>query len=82
MIAGCYVKQGVSFARWPGCNLAWIKKIGEGKILSLQRDKNTVKEVHAGFECAFTVEDFKDWQIDDRIECFVERAEQQPKKSN
>ncbi len=82
VIAGCYVKQGVlsrdgQVVIWRGS-----KKIGEGKILSLQRDKNTVKEVHAGFECAFTVEDFKDWQIDDRIECFVERAEQQPKKSN
>jgi translation initiation factor IF-2 len=82
VIAGCYVKQGVlsrdgQVVIWRGS-----KKIGEGKILSLQRDKNTVKEVHAGFECAFTVEDFKDWQIDDRIECFVERAEQQPKKSS
>ena len=45
----------------------------------MQRDKNTVKEVHAGYECAFMVEDFKDWQIDDRVECFVERPENQKK---
>jgi translation initiation factor IF-2 len=41
----------------------------------LQRDKNAVKEVHAGFECAFMVENFTDWQIDDRVECFLERPE-------
>lgn len=75
VIAGSYVKQGV-FSR-DGMVVIWrgSKKIGEGKISSLQRDKNTVKEVHAGYECAFMVENFTDWQVDDRVECYVERAE-------
>lgn len=80
IIAGAYVKQGIftrdgSVAIWRGA-----KKIGEGKISSLQRDKNTVKEVHAGYECAFMVEDFTDWQVEDRVECFVERPEASSKK--
>jgi translation initiation factor IF-2 len=75
IIAGAYVKQGI-FTR-DGTVTIWrgTKKVGEGKISSLQRDKNTVKEVHAGYECAFMVEDFKEWQVDDRVECFVERPE-------
>ncbi len=80
IIAGAYVKQGI-FSR-DGSVTIWRgnKKVGEGKISSLQRDKNTVKEVHAGYECAFMVEDFKDWQIDDRVECFVERPDASVKK--
>jgi translation initiation factor IF-2 len=48
------------------------QKVAEGFIKSLEREKRTVKEVHAGFECAFLVEGFQDWQVDDRVECFVE----------
>lgn len=75
VIAGAYLKQGI-FSR-DGMIVAWrgSKKIGEGKIASLQRDKNAVKEVHAGYECAFMVDSITDWQIDDRVECFVERPE-------
>lgn len=75
VIAGAYLKQGI-FSR-DGMVVAWrgSKKIGEGKITSLQRDKNAVKEVHAGYECAFMVEGITDWQIDDRVECFLERPE-------
>lgn len=72
IIAGCIVKDGRfvrnSFAViWRGRS-----KIGEGKILSLQRDKRTVKEVFAGFECGFLVEGITDWQIDDRVECYID----------
>lgn len=75
VIAGSYLKQGI-FTR-DGSVVIWrgSKKIGEGKITSLQRDKNTVKEVHTGYEFAFMVENFTDWQIDDRVECYVERPE-------
>ena len=47
-------------------------KIGEGPIKSLERDRKTVKEVHTGFECAFLIEGFNEWQIDDRVECFID----------
>ncbi len=54
--------------------IAWrgSHKIGEGLITSLQRDKKTVKEVHAGYECGFVIQDIIDWQEGDRAECFIE----------
>ncbi len=78
VIAGCYVKEG-RFSR-DGSVVVWRgkQKVGEGKIKSLQREKKTVKEVSAGYECGFLVEGFDQWEIDDRAECFIEVA-QQPK---
>ena len=75
VIAGAYVKQGIFTRDGSVIIFRGNKKVGEGKIISLQRDKNTVKEVHTGFECAFMIQDFKDWAIDDRVECYQERAE-------
>ncbi|HSW74058.1 MAG TPA: translation initiation factor IF-2, partial [Candidatus Limnocylindria bacterium] len=76
VIAGSYVRDG-RFAR-EGSVVVWRgnQKIGEGKIKSLQRDKKTVKEVHAGYECGFLVEGLEDWAVDDRVECFIEVASQ------
>jgi len=48
------------------------RKIGEGKLTSLQRDRNQAKEVKKGFECAFMVDKFNDWVIDDRVEFYDE----------
>ena len=74
VIAGSYVKDG-RFTR-NGIVVAWrgTEKIGEGKIISLQREKKNVKEVHAGFECGFVVEGITDWAEDDRAECYVEES--------
>lgn len=72
VIAGSYISDGY-FTR-DGIIIAWRgnKKIGEGKISSLQREKRVVKQVHAGFECGFLVEGFNEWLVDDRAECFIE----------
>lgn len=72
VIAGSYVKEG-RFAR-EGTVVCWRgkQKIGGGAIKSLERDRKAVKEVHAGFEFAFFVDNFNDWQVDDRVECFIE----------
>ena len=72
VIAGSYVQDG-KFSR-DGYVVAWRakQKIGEGRITSLQREKKTVKEAHAGYECGFVVEGMTDWQVDDRVECFVD----------
>ena len=47
------------------------QKVAEGTFRSLERERKSVKEVHAGFECAFSIEGFEDWQVDDRVECIV-----------
>lgn len=74
-IAGAHVKSGRCSR--DGKVTVWRGKykIGEGPIKSLQREKKSVKEVHAGFECAFLIEGFDDWQVDDRVECYLEVAE-------
>ncbi len=48
------------------------RKVGEGKLTSLQRDRNQAKEVKKGFECAFMVDKFEDWLVDDRVEFYDE----------
>ena len=72
VIAGSYVQDG-RFSK-DGYVVGWRgkQKIGEGKITSLQREKKTVKEAHAGYECGLVVEGMTDWEVDDRVECFVD----------
>ncbi len=75
IVAGCMVKDGI-FSR-NGKVIVWRGKqqIGEGPITSLQREGKNVKEVHAGFDCAFMAEGLDDFQEDDRIEFFIQVPE-------
>lgn len=79
-IAGCYVRDG-KFVR-DSSVIIWRnnKKIFEGTLKSLQSDRRVVKEVVAGHECAFVVEGFTDWAIDDLVDCMAEVSEAPPKK--
>jgi len=72
MIAGSYVKEGRFVSGGQVRIFRNNRKIGEGTIKSLQRDKKPVKEVHAAFECGFMVEGFRDWAPDDKVECLIE----------
>ncbi len=72
VIAGAHVRSG-RFAREGKVIVYRGKhKVAEGSISSLQRDRKSVKEVHSGFEFAFMVDGFTEWQIDDRVECYIE----------
>jgi len=44
--------------------------IYDGKIGSLQREKDTVKEVKKGYECGITIENFNDIKVGDIIETY------------
>ena len=44
--------------------------IYEGKLASLQREKDTVKEVKNGYECGMLIENFNDIKENDIIECY------------
>ena len=46
------------------------KIIYTGKVGSLFREKNQVKQVSGGQECAITVKDYMDFQKNDTIEAF------------
>jgi translation initiation factor IF-2 len=70
VIAGCYMRDGV-LSR--DCKVTCVrdgKVVGEGKVTSLQRDKKTVKEIHAGYECGFMTDSFSDWQEGDTVLCY------------
>jgi translation initiation factor IF-2 len=45
--------------------------IYEGKLHSLKRFKDDVREVQAGYECGLGVENFNDIKVGDVIEAFV-----------
>lgn len=46
------------------------KKIGEGIIKSLQRDKRAVDTAPEGFDCAFRIDTFESWKMGDEVICF------------
>lgn len=76
IIAGCYVKSGKVIKGGRAVIWRMNKKLGEGTIQTLQREKRAMKEVATGFECGFVITGFSDFQEEDRIECFVEETVQ------
>ena len=48
-----------------------------GKLASLKRFKDDVKEVTAGYECGISLEGFNNMEEGDRIEFYVEEQEKQ-----
>ncbi len=44
--------------------------VATSKISSLQREKNSVKEVKSGYDCGITIESFPDIKENDIIECY------------
>lgn len=70
-IAGCYVTSG-SILR--NTDIRLIRDsivVYEGKLSSLKRFKDDVKEVNKGFECGMTIENFNDIKVGDIIEGYV-----------
>ncbi|RHM63720.1 MULTISPECIES: translation initiation factor IF-2 [Coprobacillaceae] len=70
-IAGCYVTDG-SIKRNSGIRL--IRDgivVYEGKLGSLRRFKDDVKEVNAGFECGLSIENFNDIKEGDIVEGYI-----------
>jgi translation initiation factor IF-2 len=70
-IAGSYVLDGV-FQR--GCSIRIAregKQIYEGKLASLKRFKDDVKEVKSGFECGLVFEGFDQMQEFDVAEAYI-----------
>ena len=71
MVAGCYVLDG---KMQRGAQMRLLRDnivIYDGAIASLQRFKDSVKEVAAGYECGITFEKFQDIKEGDIIEAFL-----------
>ena len=70
-IGGCYVTDG-KITR--GCGVRILRNdivIHTGELGSLQRLKDSVKEVQSGFECGLTVANYNDIKVGDTIEAFT-----------
>ena len=70
-IAGCYVKDGKITRDAQVRVLRDNIVIYEGKLGSLQRFKDSVKEVAANYECGMSIEKFNDIKEGDVFECFI-----------
>lgn len=70
IVAGCYVSTGKLLAR---CQLRIVRDgivIHEGRISSLRRFKDDVKEVKFGMECGVAIESYRDVKEGDILEAF------------
>ena len=70
-IAGCYVKDGKVSRDAKVRVLRDNIVIHEGVVGSLQRFKDAVKEVQAGYECGMSIDKYNDIKEGDIFECFV-----------
>ncbi len=70
-IAGSYVTDGKIMRNAQIRLLRDNVVIHEGKIDSLRRFKDDVREVNTGYECGIGIENYNDIKENDVIECFV-----------
>lgn len=71
-IAGCYVIDGAVSRSSDGVRIIRDNiVIYEGKISSLKRFKDDVREVQTGYECGITIENYNDMKVGDIIENYV-----------
>ena len=69
-IAGCSVSDGVIKRDAQARIIRDGVVIYDGKIGSLQREKDSVKEVKKGYECGITIDGFNDIKTGDTIEAY------------
>jgi translation initiation factor IF-2 len=70
IVAGCYVTSGLVKR---GCDVRLVRDnvvIWTGKIGSLRRIKDDVKEVAEGLECGISLENYSDYKEGDVLEAF------------
>ena len=73
-IAGCMVTSGKILRN---SNVRVVRSdelIFEGKLLSLKRFKDDVKEVAKGYDCGIQIDEFNDLVEGDIIQCYQEVA--------
>ncbi|MCI0469516.1 MAG: translation initiation factor IF-2, partial [Nitrospirae bacterium] len=72
VIAGCYVIGGTMNRASDGVRIIRDNiVVYEGKIGSLKRFKEDVREVQTGYECGITIDNFNDIKVGDIIENYV-----------
>ena len=72
-VGGCMVTEGKLSAH---CGIRLIREgivIYTGKLASLKRFKDDVKEVNVGYDCGITIENYNDIKIGDVLEAYEEQ---------
>lgn len=69
-VAGCYVLDGKMVRNMPVRLLRDNVVIYEGKMASLRRFKDDVKEVASSYECGISLENYNDIKVGDIIEAY------------
>lgn len=69
--AGCLVIDGKISRTSTVRVLRDSQSVFEGRITSLRRFKDDVREVLTNFECGISLDGFKDWQVGDIIESYT-----------
>ena len=70
IIAGSYVTDGVIKSSAQARIIRDSVVLYDGNINSIQREKDSVKEVKKGLECGITIEKFNDLKVGDIIEAY------------
>jgi translation initiation factor IF-2 len=70
VIAGCRVLDGKITRSSQARILRKKEQVFEGKVASLRRGKDDVREVASGYECGIVFEDFTSFEAGDIIEAF------------
>ncbi len=76
VIAGCRVTSGKIGRSSQARLLRGDTKVFEGKIGSLRRGKDDVREVASGYECGIVFEEFNAFEVGDIIEAFSQEKVQ------
>ena len=71
-IAGLYVTEGTVQRRAAVRVVRDGRVINEGRIASLRRFQDDVREVASGYECGLGIENFNDVQVGDEIEFWIQ----------
>ena len=71
-IAGCMVTSGKIFRNSKVRVVRAEEILFDGKLLSLKRFKDDVKEVAKGYDCGIQINEFNDLQEGDIIQCYQE----------
>ncbi|MFN3681015.1 MAG: translation initiation factor IF-2 [Nitrospira sp.] len=71
-VAGCYVVEGTISRTSAGVRVLRDNVVVyQGKLASLRRFKDDVREVQQGYECGLSIENFNDVKVGDIIEAYA-----------
>ncbi|MBU0552602.1 translation initiation factor IF-2, partial [Myxococcota bacterium] len=69
-VAGCYVQEGKILRNARARVFRGGNKVYEGKLITLKRFKDDVREVNSGYECGLSIDGYKEIAEGDIVEVF------------